>query len=67
MASDPKKMNLLFSDFFSVSQAAVEQHGAFNISLEADLPLFVDPFLLFNSRKRRYRKLHDQMIDYLGS
>ncbi len=58
-------MNLLFSDFFSVSQAAVEQHGAFNISLVADLPLFVDPFLLFNSRKRRYRKLHDQMIDYL--
>jgi hypothetical protein len=65
MAADAKHVNLLFSDFFGVSQAAVERHGAFNVSLVADLPLFVDPFLLFNSRKRTYRKLHDQMIVYL--
>ncbi len=65
MAHDAKQVNLLFSDFFGVAQEAVERHGAFDISLVADLPLFVDPFLLFNNRKRRYRKLHDQMIDYL--
>ncbi len=65
MIHDAKQVNLLFSDFFGVSQEVVERHGAFDISLVADLPLFVDPFLLFNSRKRKYRKLHGQMIDYL--
>lgn len=30
-----------------------------------DLPLFIDPFLLFNNKKRAYRKLHDQIIEYL--
>jgi hypothetical protein len=33
--------------------------------LLADLPLFVDPFLLFNSRKPKYRALHDPIIKYL--
>ncbi len=65
MKKDAEQVDLLFSDFFNVSQKTVERHGAFDISLIADLPLFVDPFLLFNSRKRKYRKLHDQMIDYL--
>jgi hypothetical protein len=65
MKKDAEHIDLLFSDFFKVSQKTVERHGAFDVSLVADLPLFVDPFLLFNSRKRRYRKLHDQMIDYL--
>ena len=58
-------MNLSFSDFFGVPARTVEKYGAFNISLLADLPLFVDPFLLFNSKKSEYRKLHDQMIEYL--
>ena len=54
-----------FSDYFNVSPQAIEKHGAFNISLLADLPLFIDPFLLFNSKSRVYRALHDRMIDYL--
>lgn len=62
--TDPH-MDVLFSDFFKVSQATVEKYGAFDISLVADLPLFVDPFLLFNSKKPKYRELHDQMIAYL--
>jgi hypothetical protein len=33
--------------------------------LLADLPLFVDPFLLFNSKKPVYRALHDNIIGYL--
>src|ERR1017187_8729383 len=36
-----------------------------NISLVNDLPLFIDPFLLFNSRKPEYRALHDEIISYL--
>jgi hypothetical protein len=42
-------MKLCFSDYFEVS----------------DLPLFIDPFLLFNSDKPEYRRLHDSIIDYL--
>src|SRR5437867_5581393 len=58
-------LEILFSDFFKVPQQTVEKYGAFDISLLADLPLFVDPFLLFNSKNPRYRELHDQMITYL--
>ena len=43
----------------------MEKRGALDISLITDLPLFIDPFLLFNSKKAEYRKLHDQVIDYL--
>jgi hypothetical protein len=58
-------MKIYFSDFFSVTRSKVERYGAFNISLLSDLPLFVDPFLLFHSKKPKYRALHDRMIDYL--
>lgn len=58
-------MDVSFSDFFKIPAETVDSYGAFNISLLADLPLFVDPFLLFNSKKPEYRKLHDQLIRYL--
>lgn len=58
-------MDLYFSDIFNVSPKVLDKYGAFNISLVTDLPLFIDPFLLFNSRKRAYRQLHDDMIKYL--
>lgn len=60
-----KKINLLFSDYFQVEQKAVDTYGAFNISLVADLPLFIDPFLLFNSTKGKYKELHKEIIKYL--
>jgi len=65
MSQNDDQMNVAFSDFFRVRRKTVERYGAFDISLVGDLPLFVDPFLLFNSRKRKYRLLHAQMIDYL--
>lgn len=58
-------MNLYFSEVFSVSEDAIEDYGAFNVSLVVDLPLFVDPFLLFNSKKAEYQALHDSIIRYL--
>jgi hypothetical protein len=58
-------MKLYFSDFFQVSRTDLRKYGAFNISLLADLPLFIDPFLLFNSKKKEYRDLHQQIIRYL--
>jgi hypothetical protein len=50
-----QKMRMYFSDFFGVRKSALNKYGAFDISLLADLPLFVDPFLLFNSQKPKYR------------
>jgi hypothetical protein len=58
-------LNIYFSDFFGVTKSQLKKYGAFNISLLADLPLFVDPFLLFNSKKPKYRALHDRIIEYL--
>lgn len=58
-------MGTYFSDHFSVDTALLDRHGAFDISLVTDLPLFVDPFLLFASKKKQYRDLHDRIIEYL--
>ena len=47
-------MKIYFSDFFDVPSKTIEDYGAFNISLLSDLPLFIDPFLLFNSKNPEY-------------
>jgi len=62
MMHNPK---ILFSDYFHVDRSLLNKYGAFNISLTTDLPLFVDPFLLFNSKNSYYKKLHDDIIKYL--
>lgn len=56
---------IYFSDVFGVEQDALEAHGAFNIALVNDLPLFVDPFLLFDSEQPEIRALHEEIIKYL--
>jgi hypothetical protein len=58
-------MKIYFSDFFDVDPVRLDAYGAFNISLINDLPVFIDPFLLFNSDKSEYRVLHDDMIRYI--
>lgn len=58
-------MGIYFSDFFDVSPDVLDDYGAFDVSLINDLPLFVDPFLLFNSSDAQYRDLHDQIIKYM--
>jgi len=40
-----------FIDYFKVRESDFENYGAFNISLICDLPLFIDPFLLYSSKK----------------
>jgi hypothetical protein len=59
----PKR--LTFSTYFKVKKKVIDKAGFFNVSLIADLPLFVDPFLLFYSNKKDYQKLHDEIIRYL--
>lgn len=61
----PPETSIYFSDVFGVAPAALEDYGAFDVSLVNDLPLFIDPFLLFNSEKMEYRALHDQIIRYV--
>jgi len=59
-------LDLSFSDVFGVQPAELDQYGAVNISLVSDVPLFVDPFLLFHSANPKYRALHDEVIRYLA-
>ena len=58
-------INIHFSDFFDVSAETLEEYGAFNVSLINDLPVFIDPFLIFNSQNSSYQKLHNNIITYL--
>ncbi len=54
-----------FSEYFDVKPKTLEDYGAFDISVVSDLPLFIDPFLLFNSKKKEYQELHEGIIKYL--
>jgi hypothetical protein len=56
---------LLFSEYFEILESKLEKHGALNICLSADLPLFIDPFLLFASEKKEYKKLHNKVVNHL--
>ncbi len=57
---------IYFTDFFDVTPEVLTKYGAFNISPYVDLPLFIDPFLLFTSDKLEYQGLHAEIIRYLG-
>lgn len=58
-------LKIYFSDFFNISPNVLEEYGAFNISLINDLPLFIDPFLIFCGEKEEYQELHQGIMDYL--
>ncbi|TDW91118.1 hypothetical protein [Kribbella sp. VKM Ac-2566] len=62
---EPDPAGVYFSDRFEVDPQTLKKYGAFDISVVTDLPLFIDPFLLFNSENDEYQALHDQIIDYL--
>jgi hypothetical protein len=59
------EVDLYFSEYFGVDPAVLEQYGAFDVSVVSDLPLFVDPFLLFNSEDPAYQELHADILRYL--
>ncbi len=63
--SNEGNTQIYFSDVFGVDEEDLEEHGAFNISLITDLPLFIDPFLLFNSADEQYQLLHESIIEYM--
>jgi hypothetical protein len=63
MSAEPG--DIFFTDVFDVEADVLDKYGAFNVSLLTDLPLFVDPFLLFNSADPQYQALHQEIIRYL--
>lgn len=58
-------MDFYFSNHFDVDPALLKEYGALDISVVSDLPLFVDPFLLFNSENETYQELHEEILRYL--
>ena len=56
---------IYFSDFFNIDPNVLENYGAFNISLLNDLPLFIDPFLIFCSENEEYQNLHSNIVSYM--
>ena len=58
-------MELYFSQHYDVEPDVLDEYGAFDLSLVSDLPLFVDPFLLFNSDDAEYQALHQEILRYL--
>lgn len=54
-----------FSEIFDVDENVLEEYGAINVSLINDIPLFIDPFLLYASEKPEYKALHEGILDYL--
>lgn len=54
-----------FSELFGLEENVLEDYGAINISLINDIPLFIDPFLLYASDKQEYKELHEGILNYL--
>lgn len=54
-----------FTEIFDVEGNVLDDYGAINISLINDIPLFIDPFLLYASEKPEYKALHEGILDYL--
>ena len=52
---------LKFSEIFEVDKNILEREGYVDISLLCDLPLFVDPFLIFGSRKEEFLVLNEEI------
>jgi hypothetical protein len=63
MADDD--LTLYLSQYLGRGPEVLEAYGAFDVSVASDLPLFVDPFLLFHSDKPEYQELHQAILRYL--
>lgn len=55
---------MFFSERFRVNSELIKGYGAVDISLVCDVPLFVDPMLIFNSEKDVYKNLHKSIVRY---
>jgi hypothetical protein len=51
-----------FNEAFNIPDS--DQYEWFNLILERDSPLFVDPFAIFADSDATWRKAHDTIVDY---
>ncbi len=58
-------IKLIFSDYFDIEEEVLDNYGALNMCLDAYLPLFIDPFLLFASDKPEYQNEHAKIVGHL--
>jgi len=58
-------MELYLSQYLCIELGVLDTYGAFDVSVASDLPLFIDPFLLFHSDKPEYQALHEGILKYL--
>lgn len=58
-------VKLVFSEYFDLDEDVLTEFGALNMCLDADLPLFIDPFLLFASEKAAYQNEHEKIVSHL--
>lgn len=58
-------MRIYLSQYLQIDPAVLAEYGAFDVSVASDLPLFIDPFLLFHSDKREYQELHQSILKYV--
>ncbi len=57
---------MYLSDVFNISNDLLASENVFDISLVSDLPLFIDPFLVFDSDKPEYQQLHKDVVRYVS-
>lgn len=58
-------MELYLSQYLGVAPDVLAEYGVFDVSVASDLPLFIDPFLIFHSDKPEYQALHQGILKYL--
>ncbi len=44
---------LTFAEYYNINPDVLNRYGAINPCIAYDLPLFIDPFLIFASEKKR--------------
>lgn len=56
---------MYFNEYFDVEVEKMNNYGALNISLDNDLPLFIDPMLLFVSENEEFHTWHTKLVKYI--
>lgn len=57
---------MYFSEKFNISKEDLLEYGAVDISLDIDLPFFIDPMLLYYSENEEYHKQHESIIAFFA-
>lgn len=56
---------MYFNEYFDIDTSELDTYGALNISLDYDLPLFIDPLLIFLSENPNFKTWHEKLVKYI--